>query len=107
MNNIDQLADYIRVRGPILSVRVSSAQASGRGKQYAYFGAVRYQIVLTKRGTVSAIPQGRASSDRRSFRLAGKDADDIAAREGRIRFDGRGPLDEESAEYVLSAAQRR
>lgn len=74
----------LREGGPLRAVRVSSAQAKGAAKGYAYWGAVRYQIRLTAdgRGYCCAAIE-RASSDRRSVKLAVKDAEDLAAAEGR------------------------
>ncbi len=77
----DAVIGTIREAGPIRTVRVSSAQSS---TSYSYWGAVRYAIQLSvdgKRLVNSALE--RASSDRRSIRLAEQDASDIAVREGR------------------------
>src|SRR5690349_12917656 len=88
------LALRIFTDGPIPTVRVSSAQARGAAKGYAYYGAARYEIRLTKRdGYPANIAQERASSDRRSLRLAKDDADKIAEREGRICAQTIGQLD--------------
>lgn len=78
---------------PVQCVRVSSAQASGAAKQYSYWGAVRYEIRLNKRGQLTFTAQQRASSDRRSYRLAVEDAKEIAGKENRLFLDlNPGPL---------------
>lgn len=89
-----QLAAYISEHGPILCVRVSSAQARGKAARYPYWGAVRYRIIVRQRdGKPSAVAEERASSDRRSQRLAESDAVDIALAESRIVIrSGRGRL---------------
>lgn len=77
--------ELLRPYLPIRTVRVSSAQAQGAAKQYSYWGATRYQIRATADGKAAAnIARERASSDRRSERLASQDAEDIAAAEKRI-----------------------
>ena len=73
----------IRVVAEVECVRVSSAQAKGAAKAYSYWGAVRYRARL-HRGWWSLIPLERASSDRRSQRLAAMDAAQIARKEGRL-----------------------
>jgi hypothetical protein len=99
----ERLADYVRANGPIPTVRVSSAQAKGRAKRYCYWGAVRYAISLARDGSPKHIPLERASSDRRSRRLAQLDAERIAAQEGRVGvWFGIGKLSETQCEYVLS-----
>lgn len=92
------LTQYIRDHGPIPTVRVSSAQSH---TQYPYWGAVRYEIRLTREGCPTNTALERASSDRRSERLADRDADKIAAAEGRVRYQGIGRLDNEGAMEVL------
>jgi hypothetical protein len=92
----DFLGDFNRqnlVSLPIQCVRVSSAQAMGSAKQYSYWGAVRYEIRRNKKGQLTFIAQERASSDRRSYRLAEKDAEEIANSENRLFLDlNPGPL---------------
>lgn len=63
-----------RFGSAIKCVRVSSAQARGRAKQYAYWGVARYEVRLGAGGTLVATCVRRASSDRRSYRLAQNDA---------------------------------
>lgn len=104
MSACAQLAHEIRTRGPIPTIRVSSAQASGAAKQFPYWGAVRYAIRLTRAGWPANLPLERAGSDRRSCRLAEQDAAAIAAREGRIRLDRIGRLSEDEAERILGDA---
>ena len=101
MNAITSLAAIINQRGPIPSVRVSSAQARGAAKHYAYWGAARYELRLTKSGAVSNCAVERASSDRRSVRLAEADAERIAEREDRIELQTIGTLSEQDAARVL------
>ncbi len=80
---------------PIQCVRVSSAQARGLAKQYSYWGAVRYEIRRNKKGQLTFTAQERASSDRRSRRLAEKDAEEIADKENRWFLDlNPGPVPE-------------
>ena len=80
---VEALKSLIQSEGPIGCVRVSSAQARGAAKKYAYWGAARYEIRVNSRGGLSYYPLERASSDRRSERLAERDADEIAAKETR------------------------
>jgi hypothetical protein len=95
------LAALITKHGPCLAIRVSSAQASGAAKKYAYWGAVRYRISLAKDGTPCARPLGRASSDRRSLRLAEQDADAAARSLGAVRLQTIGRLSDYDAANVL------
>ena len=84
------LVALLREHGSIPAVRVSSAPARGRERRYPYWGAVRYEIRLRRSdGMPTLIPCERASSDRRSRRLARDDADALAEREGRVRLDRR------------------
>lgn len=101
MSMISMLAHHIRTHGPIPTCRVSCAQARGAAKKYAYWGAVRYEIRLTKDGAPTNRPLERASSDRRSLRLAEQDCDAICEREGRVVVDRIGRLKEAEAEDVL------
>lgn len=95
--------EILRDHLPIRTVRVSSAQAQGRAKQYAYWGAVRYQIRVTSDGKgVSNMPLERASSDRRSHALAHRDADKIAAFEGRLYCHHIGRLTASQARELLA-----
>lgn len=102
MSDTEVLKRIIRERGPIPTVRVSSAQASGIAKRYPYWGASRGEIRLRKSdGELTVVPVQRASSDRRSERLAEADADAIADREGRIFVQKIGELDPITAKWVL------
>ncbi len=85
---IDELIKILRERGPIQTVRVSSAQAKGRAKQYTYWGVVPYELTLTKHGRPHHRALGRASSERRSLRLAFQDGQRLARQTGRV-FVGR------------------
>jgi hypothetical protein len=97
-----RLANYIRKHGPVKTVRVSSAQAKGSAKKYAYYGAARYLIDLNRQGEPTHICLSRARSDRRSFRLAEQDALAIAAEEGRLVVDYRtGKLNEQQCAMIL------
>jgi len=96
------LADYIRQHGPVRAVRVSSAQARGRAKQYSYWGAARYELRLARDGYVIAVALERAPAARRARHLAAADASALAAREGRILCQAIGRLTEGQAEEVLS-----
>ncbi len=98
---LDILTAYIHCHGPIRAARVSSAQARGAAKRYSYWGAVRYQIRLTPHGP-SSIATERASSDRRSKRLADRDCDELEDRENRIRVYTIGRLCEASANGILT-----
>lgn len=99
--SLQALAAHIKTTGPIKTVGVSSAQASC---PYSYWGAVRYAIRLTKRdGWPANVPLERASSDRRSYEGAERDALEIAEDEGRILFHRIGRLSEEEAANALSA----
>lgn len=100
---LDTLTAMVRDNGPIKTVRVSSAQARGAAKRYAYWGAVRYELRLTKAGTLSHVALNRAGSDRRSVRLAEEDADALAERIDALRCDLRpGPVDEGDAAAILA-----
>lgn len=96
------LADIIRQHGPIPTIRVSSAQARGLAKLYRYWGATRYEIRLTRAGKPANIALQRASSDRRSLRLAEQDAEEIADREGRIECNTIGTLPETMAATIIA-----
>jgi hypothetical protein len=98
------LSAIVAAVGPIPTVRVSSAQARGGAKGYAYWGAARGEIRARKRdGVLTVVSVEQASSDRRSERLAERDADAIAEREGRHYVQRLGVLSESDAALVLSA----
>lgn len=97
------LASYLRERGDILAVRVSSAKARGRGKRYNYWGAVRYIVTLTSIGEPTLRAKERASSDRRSTAGAERDANDIALREGRIKVSGLGRPTADEAQCIVAS----
>lgn len=100
------LADYVAAHGPIPTVRVSSAQARGAAKKYSYWGAVRYELRLTRDGRVANTPLERASSDRRSKRLAERDAELLAEREGRIEMQTIGAISDDLAADILAEVSR-
>lgn len=84
------------------TVRVSSAKAQGKAGKYPYWGTAIYEIRARKAdGVLVAVCVDGASSDRRSTRLAGKDADDIAERRGATRLERIGALSEDDAASVL------
>ena len=94
---------YLRTHGPIPAVRVSSAQARGAAKRYSYWGAVRYEIRLRKSDDEIIVTAcERASSDRRSHRLAVADMMDIAERENRLIC----PVSDESILTYIRSARR-
>jgi hypothetical protein len=95
------LAEHIARHGAIKTVRVSSAKARGYAKNFAYYGAVRYELRLSREGHPVNVPLERATSDRRSERLAWEDAQEIAEREGRIPCQAIGRLTEEDAREIL------
>lgn len=101
--DILRLIALLRELGSIPAVRVSSAQARGAASLYRYWGAARYVIRLRRSdGMPTLVPCERASSDRRSIRLAHDDADALARREGRVRLDARpGGLSARSCARVL------
>ena len=103
--HVERLTAHIREHGPIGTVRVSSAKARGWAKRYSYWGAVRYEIRLTRDGVPSAYSAGRARSDHRSESLAHEDAARLAEREGRLAGQWRGRLTEAECEDVLSRVQ--
>jgi hypothetical protein len=102
MSSVSILAHHIRTHGPIKTARVSSAQAKGAAKKYCYWGAVRYEIRLTAAGLPSNIALERASSDRRSQRLAAEDCESLCEREDRIECPAIGRITEFSARAILS-----
>jgi len=101
------LADVIEQSGPIPAARVSSAQARGAAKKYAYWGVVPYIIRRRQSdGVPTAVAQGRASSDRRSLRLAEEDLAEYCDETGRVEIRGIGELTEAAAEAVLRELRR-
>lgn len=107
MTAMSALMILIAKHGPIQSVRVSSAQARGAAKQYSYWGAVRYQIGLSRSGAPINVAQGRASSDRRSYRLAQQDAEALAAAIGGVCCDAIGGLTDADAAGVIDQLMER
>lgn len=99
--NLNKLTEVLKVRGMIKTARVSSAQARGAAKRYAYWGAVRYQLRLGKDGMPVNVARERATSDRRSLRLAQEDLERMCEAEGRIEVDRIGHLSDRDAERVL------
>jgi len=102
------LAHRIRTRGPISAIRVSSAQALGNAKKYSYWGAVRYEIRLRKRDNIPiAVACERASSDRRSYAYAVRDAEKIAEIEGRVMIKSIGALSEQEIQDCLTRTNKK
>lgn len=96
------LSVIVAAQGSIPTVRVSSAQARGAAKRYAYWGAARGEIRARKSdGALTCLSVERASSDRRSQLLAEDDADNIAEKEGRVFYQHLGQLDEAGARILL------
>lgn len=96
------LASAIRVNGPLRTIRVSSAKARGAAKKFPYWGAVRYEVRLRKRdGAPVHVAVERASSDRRSQRLAEADAQSIASSEGRIWLHPIGEVSDANAQTLV------
>src|SRR5579862_2880582 len=92
------LIDLLNSVNIIKTIRVSSAQARGKAKLYAYYGATRYCVHLTTDGVPANYPEERASPDRRSYNLAVSDMDKISHIEYRIPIQSIGKLtDEECA----------
>ena len=75
------LSDMLRACGSVGLVRLSSAQS---GTKYSYWGAPRYELALTRDGRPMVRAEERASSERRSRRLAEQDATERAQAEGRV-----------------------
>lgn len=98
---IHTLANLLRIVGSIRSARVSSAQARGAAKGYAYWGAVRYVIRLDRNGHPVNVARERASSDRRSYRLAERDCAEMCDRESRIECYRIGKLSWADADAIL------
>lgn len=69
--------------------RLSSAQARGAAKGYAYYGTAEYRIEWSdKRQAVMARAVSAAPSTRRSLRLAERDIDEECERVGAVRIAG-------------------
>jgi hypothetical protein len=99
-NNISAIAQLYQIilyRGPISNVRVSSAQARGKAKGYAYWGVAGYELKILASGWVGNVATSRAQSSRRSLRLAQIDAENT----GLPQFGFIGRLSEQQAEAVL------
>lgn len=85
-------------RGELPTVRVSSAQSS---TPYPYWGAARGKLFRARDGHLTVKSTEQASSDRRSKRLAGQDAESLAEREGRLEWQRLGAIDEQAAAIIL------
>lgn len=104
--NLEKLAAVVRQFGVVGSARVSSAQARGNAKKYSYWGAVRYEIRLSKDGRVINMATERASSDRRSEAKADEDLEELMEREDRVRCQIIGGLTEDVAGDVIRQLRR-
>ena len=98
LNSVQVLANYIANQGPIPTARVSSARS---GAPYSYWGAVRYEIRLDRRGYPSNVAKECARSDRRSQSLATQDCVDLCNAENRIHLQRIGRLNLKTADYIL------
>jgi hypothetical protein len=79
------LTNHFRETGKTIpTARVSSAQARGAAKKYAYWGVVRYEIRLSKAGELVNVALERASSDRRSVTKAEQDLETLCEQEKRL-----------------------
>lgn len=101
-SSVSVLSVIIAAQGPLPTVRVSSAQARGAAKKYAYWGAARGEIRARRRdGKLTCVSVERASSDRRVEHLAADDAELIADREGRHEVQNLGLVSEQTARRIL------
>lgn len=83
--SIMNLTQIVDTRGPVGIWRVSSAKARGRAAQYAYYGAARYEVRHSADGgRLVLVCTSGASSDRRSYQLACKDAEQHAKIRGEM-----------------------
>ena len=78
LSAIERLARRIRHGGPIDAIRLSSARARGKARNYSYSGAARYQITTRHDGLPTLSAVAAANSDRRSPRLAELDCEKLA-----------------------------
>lgn len=100
------MADYLRLHEAIPTARVSYAQAKGNAKKYSYWGATRYEIRMTIGRYPSNMPNERASSDRRSEKLAQRDCDELCERENRLECHPIGRVSEATALSIMTAIAR-
>ena len=82
-----------------------AAQARGAAKSYSYWGAVRYEVRLDRQGHPTHVALERASSDRRSYRLAQSDALELALSEERCPCQAIGRLSESEAAELVAAME--
>jgi hypothetical protein len=85
---------------PIKCVRVSSAKAKGKAKNYPYWGTAIYEIRPSKEGHVTSVVIQGASSDRRSHRLAIQDAKGLEEK-GYFSWSGIGRVNETAAKRII------
>jgi len=97
----------IRECGPLRTVRVSSAKARGTAKGYAYYGAARYMVTVAKSyDGLCNVALEAASSDRRSVRLAERDAEAIALAEDRAETQAIGVIWPETVAMIAGVEPR-
>ena len=104
---LTRVRNLIERYGPVSTVRVSSAQASGAARAYPYWGISRGEVIVTTRGHLSVVSRERAGSDRRSYRLAEQDRDTCAIDEHRLAWQPLGRLDESNAACLLTLLEAR
>jgi hypothetical protein len=105
--SLEEALEILRRVGPLRAVRVSSAQARGYAKQFAYWGAVRYRVQWSaKHNWPVAVPVERASSDRRARHLAEQDAYELADRENRFILRSIGKLTPEEVRELARECQQ-
>ncbi len=99
---LEALTACLSIIGKIDCVRVSFAQGCICAA-YPYWGVVRYECRLNRKGLPSLYALGRAQTERRSKDLCIQDCKKIAAQEKRLRVFGvKGPVSEKSAARFLN-----
>lgn len=100
LSYVSVLSVIVAARGPLPTVRVSSAKSSA---PYSYWGAARGEIRARKRdGVLTCVSTEQSSSDRRARHLAKSDAENLARREARIVCQDLGTVSERMAAKILS-----
>lgn len=91
--SVDPLYHYLISGNEIKAFRVSSAQARGKAKMYAYWGVAEYSIVWSdKHAFPVSRALSRAPSSRRVRHLAESDADELAESSGGVVISSIGVL---------------
>jgi hypothetical protein len=89
----DPLVAHLRRGGTIPAARCSSAQARGKAARYSYWGATSYVIRWSEDSMRAvAVAESRATSARRSHRLAIEDTCALAKERGGIVIESTGAL---------------